>query len=486
MAEIVYSLGPITHAEVQLALSKFHGVIPNLDPYIDQCLYVRQHPQFSNKFIYRVGDEYTFNDRARAALEDIALQREHKLAEKIFFYHLGPERNIIPEKATHEVSLSESGRGATSTIQFLLHHKNGSDKLVTEVLLNALNEIFKNETHFHDIAVKQDGDQWEVFLSEDKKGRIFLSDSGSGLKSVLLVLISIEILPQFNNQKLATSVYAFEELENHLHPRTFRGLLSYIRRTAMERGATFFLTSHSSVAIDFFSRDIENKVIHLKNNGESSVAQEASDYVQNLNILRDLDARPSDILQANSVVWVEGPSDRIFFNRWIELMSDGKLKEGVHYQCVFYGGKILSHHESSNDFFSDEKINVLRLNQNAVFLMDRDTENIAEDIRDTKKRINLEVNSLGGYVWITNCREIENYVPDRIVTLLYPGVSGLKQFEKASDFFDRLPKNISKVDFAKLVAGQLTLADMSLYDLVGEIKLICEKIAEFNGEAINF
>ena len=33
------------------------------------------------------------------------------------------------------------------------------------------------------------------------------------------------------------------------------------------------------------------------------------------------------------LIWVEGPSDRIYINRWIELFSEGKLEEGRDHQC---------------------------------------------------------------------------------------------------------------------------------------------------------
>ena len=66
-------------------------------------------------------------------------------------------------------------------------------------------------------------------------------------------------------------------------------------------------------------------------------------YVDNSGVLDDLDVRASDILLANSVIWVEGPSDRLYINRWIELWENGALKEGIHYQCMFYAGRLLAH-----------------------------------------------------------------------------------------------------------------------------------------------
>ena len=47
------------------------------------------------------------------------------------------------------------------------------------------------------------------------------------------------------------------------------------------------------------------------------------------------------ILQANCVVWVEGPSDRIYLKHWIEAVTS-ELIEGLHYSIMFYGGRLLS------------------------------------------------------------------------------------------------------------------------------------------------
>jgi putative ATP-dependent endonuclease of the OLD family len=135
----------------------------------------------------------------------------------------------------------------------------------------------------------------------------------------------------------------FEELENNLHPALQRRLLSYIREFSIENSIPIFLTTHSSVFIDFFSRDESAKIIHVTSDGSVSRTEVAQTFIKHNSIIDDLDVRASDLLQANCIIWVEGPSDRIYVNRWVELESSGTLKEGQHYQCVFYGGRLLSH-----------------------------------------------------------------------------------------------------------------------------------------------
>lgn len=56
----------------------------------------------------------------------------------------------------------------------------------------------------------------------------------------------------------------------------------------------------------------------MKNNQVSTI-QRIDNYFSKSELLNDLDIRASDLLQSNGIVWVEGPSDRVYVKRWIEL-----------------------------------------------------------------------------------------------------------------------------------------------------------------------
>jgi len=110
-----------------------------------------------------------------------------------------------------------------------------------------------------------------------------------------------------------------------------------LRIFALKYNTTFFITTHSNVVIDLFQNDREAQLLHVTHNGTSAKTKTVKNFVDNKGILDDLDIRSSDLLQSNGVIWLEGPSDRIYLKKWIELFSDIELKEGLHYQCVFYG-----------------------------------------------------------------------------------------------------------------------------------------------------
>jgi hypothetical protein len=94
-----------------------------------------------------------------------------------------------------------------------------------------LNKIYKSDSFFTNIICQQhtSDSKWEIYLEEEEKGLIALSESGSSHKTILLVLINIILLPKKNNKKnISDYIFAFEELENNLHPSLLRRLLSYL------------------------------------------------------------------------------------------------------------------------------------------------------------------------------------------------------------------------------------------------------------------
>jgi hypothetical protein len=304
------------------------------------------------------------------------------------FHRLAAERNIVPEADGTEIKIDNTGVGATNMIQHFINKSHLPSDLVEEVLLGALNTVFSPDASFTDIVCQHHTNGlWEIFLEEHGKGRIALSQSGSGLKTAILVLCYIHLLPIVAKQPLSNFVFAFEELENNLHPALQRRLLSYIADQSVTHEFPIFLTTHSSVAIDMFSKRSDAQIIHVTHNGKSAAAKRITTYVESTGILDDLDLRASDLLQANGIIWVEGPSDRIYLNRWIEIVSDKTLAEGIHYQCVFYGGRLLSHLSADSPDLDYDGIPLLTINRNAAIVIDSDKRSAEDQLNQTKTRI---------------------------------------------------------------------------------------------------
>ncbi len=396
------------------------------------------------------------------------------------FRRLSPDRDIKPEvdadinydAEVPDKYLNANGTMATTLFQQFLNREDLPRELVEKTILDNLNLIFSPDGYFTRIFVRQivvtsdhRNKQWEIDLEEKDKGSVRVTDSGHGLKTILLVLANLFLVPRFLGHPLHEFIFGFEELENNMHPALYRRLLMYLRDKVKEEGCHIILTSHSHVAIDLSVREKDiAQILHVTHNGEYAEVQTVTDYMHHRKILDELDVRASDLLQSNCVVWVEGPSDRLYFNRWMELFSDDKLKEGVHYQCTFYGGKLLSQLEAIDPWHDTDAedatdlVNLMKINKHAIVLMDSDQRTADSFINTTKQRIVEQITEMQGLAWVTEGREVENYLPQEALEKMFTGHSlqPLAQYEDIKDFLDNNVKESPKRSSEKILINYLS------------------------------
>ena len=434
----------------------------------------------------------------------ILKKNQHPLVN-MSFRRLLSDRDITPEVPSVNLSLSPAGNGATNIIRRFITSSNIQypREVVHSELLSALNAIFGQDGQFTEIQVQEHDDektdhslgQWEIYLGEEEKGLIALSNSGSGLKTVLLVLINLLVIPKIESQNRSKFVFAFEELENNLHPALLRRLFGYLEKYALNESVSIFLTTHSSTALDYFGASELAQIIHVTHDGTAAYTTTVSAHFDHLTVISQLGVRPSDLLQANGIIWVEGPSDRIYLNRWIHLISKGMLQEGRDYQCAYYGGALLAQTQfASLGEAVDTFINLLRVNANVVVVCDSDRSSAESELKPRVYRIEKEIKEVPtGYIWITDAREIENYLPGEILqeAMNLPAISSPAQYES---FFprqnssskpyleDKLKrKTIDKLDLASKCAWRMTINNMSdRFDWVKRVTDIVDCIQSWN------
>ncbi|SEL98442.1 AAA domain-containing protein, putative AbiEii toxin, Type IV TA system [Butyrivibrio sp. ob235] len=236
---------------------------------------------------------------------------------------ISAERDIVPETETDNEEVSENGEGATNLVRKFINTESYDESVVEKVILKELNTIMQPDAFFSAIRIQQIGERtekgyrWEIYLEEDGK-RYAISKSGSGLKTIILILINLYLIPLTKNYRSLELCYAFEEIENNLHPALQRRVFDYLYDFAAEKNTKIFITSHSPVAINTFYRKDNAKLYHVtKTNGESSVTDITNGSERN-QILDDLGVRASDLFQTNGIIWVEGPSDRIYILQWLK------------------------------------------------------------------------------------------------------------------------------------------------------------------------
>lgn len=164
----------------------------------------------------------------------------------------------------------------------------------------------------------------ELTHSEAKEAqfRLPLDHHGTGLISVVAIVLSISVLSTYHQLELNNRplILAIEEPEVHLHPNAQRTLSNYFKW--MSKKHQIILTTHSPVFIDraqpknviLFRRvslGIEKKTNGSKRAGTTEVIY--SSYKDNWNEIVDtLGLRLSDVLMSGEInLVVEGPTEAI-------------------------------------------------------------------------------------------------------------------------------------------------------------------------------
>lgn len=240
---------------------------------------------------------------------------------------------------------------------------------------------------------KYDKDVLHIKLGNKAQHEIF--NLGDGLQTIITILF-----PVFMRRK-DNYVIFIEEPENHLHPEWQHLLLNALKEFGKH---TFFLTTHSST----FINDSESMLLSIQNKNNKTIIRDSSLERKRLEILNNLGYKASDLFQTNFILWVEGPSDRIYLNYWISKIDDS-LKEGVHYSIMFFNGD--NYRSFLNEDGDFDLVALKKLNQNCGIILDSDREGAAQRFNARKKRIVESFEEEKKFNWLTKYREIENYFP---------------------------------------------------------------------------
>jgi energy-coupling factor transporter ATP-binding protein EcfA2 len=241
------------------------------------------------------------------------------------------------------------------------------------------------------LQVRTGGGQLQIVF-ESATGDRNLKDLGTGVEQLLMTLtVGLMEAPPFT--------LVVEEPETNLHPAAQRALLGLLQSWAIDRQV--IAATHSTVMLDW-SPGGDRLWLVTRDQGTSQVEPVNQDP---LPLLRSLGVRLSDVLSADRVLVVEGPSDEDMLAAWFpELLRSPRV-------AVLYGegGDSAVHVDQLASWLAGTDRADLR---RVLYLRDRDELSPAV----------LDRLTASPTVYVLERRELENYLlePDALALVLAP------------------------------------------------------------------
>jgi len=319
----------------------------------------------------------------------------HNLAEKLLTQL--PSIHVIPDirKIEGGEQYEFDGRGIISTLASWQIPRLGNEALQDK--FHKLNSLLQRLLHNPEVTLEVPPEK-DVIVVRRNGLRLPLSSYGTGIHELIIMAIAI-----YSQDDV---LFCIEEPEIHLHPLLQKEFARFLIEETSNRYA---LATHSHALM---VPGEDSNIVHLWQESGSTRNRTVESTAHSLSVLHDLGISASDLLQAKSVIWVEGPSDRIYLNRWLNLLAPD-LREGIDYSIMFYGGRLLAHLSLDRDSFPDvhDLVPLLRINQHTAIMIDSDKSKAAGELNETKQRVRQECKKHNILCWVTDGREIENYIP---------------------------------------------------------------------------
>jgi len=298
-------------------------------------------------------------------------------------------------------------------------------------------------------------------LSDIKTPTGLLYNHGHGTQSCVVMAIFDIYAEQarLEGRKVKNLCFLIEEPENHLHPELQRTMALRIQQLAEQYQV--FVSTHSPFIVD---RSTEIMCFRVQLNRSAGTEVSRVDTTSEFYaIISEIGARPSDLLQYDALILVEGPSDADIIREFLKLYSMANRQDLQHRVLVlFCGGSAL--YREDNERMLEE----LKMNTKFWVLIDSDRENEMQEFggnnAEAKKRFKEVCNRLGVNLHVTDRREIENYFTEAAIKAVLGDHFDLSNWNNYADLKKVVPQ-YKKNRHPKQIAAQLKIEDIKGTDL---------------------
>ncbi len=314
-------------------------------------------------------------------------------------------------------------------------------------LLNEFRHFFSgiSDIQIHNEIQENSSSSFESFRNNNSENRIGVVLKDDRVQSSIVELEYLSLgwrqfvyIMSFLRNAPEQSVVVLDEPDRVLHPRLQRILLQEIEKTADKRGQQVIIASHSPSLINPALINPLGGIVLRASGGRCTTLTDRRD------VLDDLGVKSADLAQANGVIWVEGPTDRIYINHWLHLYAKSINKipwvEGNDYQIAFYGGVLIKYISLLGaEDCRLEQLSIRSINRNCYVVIDKDLDNfdgIPVESRTEKHRILEEANVINQGVWVTQYYTIENYLPNKYNNYVVQNGSRTKIIGRKIDLAD--------------------------------------------------
>lgn len=223
-------------------------------------------------------------------------------------------------------------------------------------------------------------------------------------------------------------IVIWDEPENGLHPTRRIRVLDLI----LQDHRQFFIATHALEFAPVFAP--KGKLFRCDSEydeGAESPTLDVSEVrgrKEEFLLLEALGVQPARTLfTASVVIWVEGPTELVFYRHWLtQALQHEGLEEGFHYTIMHYGGGLISYLGVADDTQLNHAFDALSICRRLVISVDSDLRSavvgdVDPHLKPGARRIKEQIARLNderpgsGLFSITGGREIENYLPPRVL-----------------------------------------------------------------------